>query len=128
MSSKATPVDSEKIMFKRKLCIGACTAGLPLFYMVKNRNNIYKSTQIMREFYLKELVARSVLGFFVGVGVSIYFYGAGPVSKPAEGELKDGKAEVNGRQVDQQSLEYSVAQKKKFLRKGDFLPGKIRDD
>lgn len=96
-------------MFKRRLCIGGCTVGLPLFYVLKNRNNIYRSTKIMREFYLKELVARSVLGFFMGIGVSIYFYGAGPVNKPAEGELKDGKAEVSGKQVDQGSLEYSVA-------------------
>lgn len=35
----------------------------------------------MKEFHLKELVARTALGFFVGVFVSMYFYGAGPVGQ-----------------------------------------------
>lgn len=105
-----TPIDSEEVMLKRKLCIGGFTVGLPLYYVIKNRNNIYRGSKIVREFYLKELFARSVLGFFVGVGASIYFYGVGPVNKQEEGTLgKDGKAQVNGKEVEATSLEFSVA-------------------
>jgi hypothetical protein len=69
---------------------------------------------------------RGVLGFVLGIGLSIYFYG------PEENRKKvlssEGIAEIDGKEVQKSSLEYSVAQKKKFLKRNDFLPGKIRDD
>jgi hypothetical protein len=126
-----TPVQNETLMTKRRLCIGSLTVATPLYYLLKHRNDIFRASKLVREFHLKELVARSVMGFFLGVGVSIYFYGAGPLSKEAaiESELRaEGKAQVDGREVEKTSLEYSVEQKRKFVKKTDFLPGKIRDD
>ncbi len=87
---------------------------------------IYKGSKLVREFYLKELAARSLFGFFIGVAASAYLYGAGPATKQAV--LGKDKAEVDGKEVDKSSLEYSVAQKKKFKHRSDFLPGKIRDE
>ena len=67
-------------MLKRKLCIGAFALGLPLYFVLKNRNAIYKGTKLVREFYVKELVARALMGSLLGVAVSIYIYGVGPVN------------------------------------------------
>ncbi len=71
----ASTQDPTKLAFKRKVCIATSTAALPTYYLIKNRNTIYKGSKIVREFYIKELVARSFLGFFLGVGLSIYLYG-----------------------------------------------------
>ena len=60
---------------KRRLCIGATTLSLPLYYLLKNRNAIYKGSKLLREFYFKELLVRSILGFALGVGLSLYLYG-----------------------------------------------------
>lgn len=87
---------------------------------------IYKGSKLVREFYIKELVARSLFGFVIGIAASAYLYGAGPVTKQAI--IGKDKAEVNGKEVEKASLEYSVAQKKKFKQRSDFLPGKIRDE
>jgi hypothetical protein len=60
---------------------------MPSWYLIKNRNIMYKSTKLVREFHLKEMVARSFLGFFVGVGLSVAFYGLGPFThrdKPSD--------------------------------------------
>ena len=118
-------------MFKRKLSIGACTLAMPLYFIVKNRNTIYKGSKLVREFYIKELIARSFMGFFLGIGVSIFFYGAGPLSKEDainNERRSDGKASINGKEVEKTSLEYSVGQKKKYFSKTDYLPGKIREE
>ena len=112
--------------FKRKLCIGGTTAALPLYYLIKHRNNIYRGSKLQREFYVKEIMIRSVLGFVLGIGLSIYFYGPEENRKKVLGS--EGVAEIDGKEVQKSSLEYSVAQKKKFLKRNDFLPGKIRDD
>lgn len=32
----------------------------------------------MKEFHLKEVMARTFLGFFIGFAVATYFYGVGP--------------------------------------------------
>jgi hypothetical protein len=48
---------------------------LPLYYLVKHRNAIYRGTKLQREFYFKEIFVRGILGFVLGVGLSIYFYG-----------------------------------------------------
>lgn len=121
-----TPQDPQSLLFKRKLCIGFFTAAIPTYFLLKNRNNIYKGSKLVREFYVKELFARSAMGFFLGVAVSAYFYGMGPVSKKAI--LGKDKAEIDGKEVEKSSLEYSIAQKKKFIKNNEFLPGKIRDD
>ena len=126
-----TPVENERLMAKRRMCIGSFTVATPLYYLVKNRNNIFKATKIVREFYFKEVIARTFMGFFLGVGASIYFYGVGALSKEAERENElraEGKASVGGLEVEKTSLEYSIQQKQKFIKKTDFLPGKIRDD
>ena len=121
-----TPEDPQTQLFKRKLCIGFFTAALPSYYLIKNRMTIYKGSKLVREFYVKELFARSAMGFILGVAASAYFYGAGPVSKQAI--MGKDKAEVDGKEVEKTSLEYSIAQKKKFIKNNEFLPGKIRDE
>ncbi len=80
----------------------------------------------MRAFYLKEILVRTVLGFAIGVGVSIYLYG--PEENKSRALQIEGKAEVNGKEVEMTSLEYSVSRKKKFIERNGMLPGKIRDD
>lgn len=54
--------------------------ALPTQYIVSRRNEIYKSSKIMREFYIKEAFMRTFVGAIVGLGASIVFYGVGPVS------------------------------------------------
>ncbi len=51
------------------------TVAFPAYYLLKNRNNIYKGSKIVKEFYLKEVLARTTLGFFVGIVLSVYLYG-----------------------------------------------------
>jgi hypothetical protein len=50
---------------------------------------------------------RGILGFVLGIGLSIYFYG------PEENRKKvlssEGIAEIDGKEVQKSSLEYSVA-------------------
>jgi len=123
----STPQDPQQLLFKRKLVIGGCTLLMPGYYLFKNRNTFYKGSKLVKEFYLKELVARSVMGFFIGVAVSAYFYGAGPSTKKAVLGEED-KIQIDGKEVEKTSLEYAIAQKKRFHKKNDFLPGKIRDD
>ena len=74
-------MSTDRNVVKRKVIITTFTLGFPGYYLMKNRNEIYKGTQILKEFYLKELIARSFLGLVVGFGIATYFYGAGPISK-----------------------------------------------
>ena len=67
----ATPLDSKALEFRRKMCIGTFTFLLPTYYTVRRRNDIFKASKLVREFYLKEILVRTVLGFIVGVGMSI---------------------------------------------------------
>lgn len=102
---------------------------MPTWYLVKNRNVIYKATKIVREFHFKEVFARSILGFFVGGIAAMAMYGPGPFShKLAPKESVKEQREEGVTEEDRQTLEYSVTQKKKYLKKQDFLPGKIRDE
>ena len=103
----STPQDPSQLLVKRKLCIGFFTALLPSYYLIKNRMTIYKGSKLVREFYIKELVARSLFGFVIGIAASAYLYGAGPVTKQAI--MGKHKAEVDGKEVEKSSLEYSVA-------------------
>lgn len=81
MAGKLTQqTDSTAVIQKRRYCVTALTMGMPAWYLIKNRNVIYKSNKLMREFHYKEVFARSILGFFVGVGASVAFYGLGPFS------------------------------------------------
>jgi hypothetical protein len=108
-------------MKRRKATIISCTIAFPTYYLLKHRSTIYKSTQLMKEFYLKELLARSALGFAVGVGLSIYLFGIGPTGKNTNVDEK-------GEDIDKTSLEYSIQEKKGFQRRNYYLPGKIRDN
>jgi hypothetical protein len=53
----ATPIDPQKLQLKRKVCISTFTIGLPAYYLIKNRNNIYKASKLVREFYFKDIIA-----------------------------------------------------------------------
>ena len=108
---------NENTRIKRKLTISTFTLGFPLYYIIKNRNEIYWGTRLMKEFYIKELVARSCFGFFIGFSLATYFYGAGPKTKEEEKEMY----------ADKESLEYSTEKKKRFQSHYDYLPGKIRE-
>lgn len=66
---------------KRKFIISSFTVGLPLFHLIKNRNTIYRASNLMKEFYLKEFLARSVFGFFLGFTIATYLYGFGSSAK-----------------------------------------------
>jgi hypothetical protein len=99
---------------------------MPTYFLFKNRMTIYKGSKLVREFYIKELFARTAMGFLLGVVVSTYFYGAGPATKKAI--MGKDRVEIDGKEYEKSSLEFSVAQKKKFLKNNEFLPGKIRDD
>ena len=66
---------------KRKMCRIAFTIGLPGYYFFRNRAAIVKGQQIMREFYIKDIIARSCLGYCLGFAVSLYFYGYGPLKE-----------------------------------------------
>ncbi|TNV83595.1 hypothetical protein FGO68_gene5867 [Halteria grandinella] len=102
---------------------------MPSWYLFKHRNTIYKSTKLMREFHFKEVAARSILGFFVGIGVSVALYGLGPYTVRDTSSMSAGEQRESGKtEEDRKTLEYSVMQKKKYIKKHDFLPGKIRDD
>ena len=63
--------------FKRKFIITSFTVGLPLFHLVRNRNEIYKASKLMREYHIKEVIARGCMGFFFGTMIALYFYGFG---------------------------------------------------
>ena len=67
---------------------------------------MYHGTKIMREFYLKDAVARGFIGFVIGIGVATYLYGGKSV-RPKKEEEK----------VDDTSLEYSKEVKMKYYRK-----------
>ena len=69
---------SDNTRIKRQFIISSCTIGVPLIHIIRNRNEIYRSTRIMKEFHLKEVMARTFLGFFIGFAVATYFYGVGP--------------------------------------------------
>ena len=71
----------------------------------------------MREFYIKETLMRFVLGFVSGAIVSMGVYGPGPVK-----ELEDTSG------VDETSIEYSVEERKKYYKRNEYLPGRIRND
>ncbi len=122
----STPQDPHSSLLKRKLCIGFFTTAMPTYFLFKNRMTIYKGSKLVREFYIKELFARTAMGFLLGVVVSTYFYGAGPATKKAI--MGKDRVEIDGKEYEKSSLEFSVAQKKKFLKNNEFLPGKIRDD
>lgn len=47
----------------------------PAYYIVKNRNTIYRATEINRIFFIKEALMRSFLGVFLGFGISLAYYG-----------------------------------------------------
>jgi hypothetical protein len=90
----ATPIDPQKLQLKRKLCISTFTIGLPAYYLIKNRNNIYKASKLVREFYFKDIIARSFFGFIIGVGASIYLYGPDPDIKTNRDKDKEGRAVI----------------------------------
>ena len=82
----------------------------------------------MREFYYKDIIARSFFGFIIGVGASIYLYGPDPDIKTSRNNDKEGRAVIQGKEIEKSSLEYSVLIKRQYHKKNDFLPGKIRDE
>lgn len=98
---------------KRKAIVTTSTLGFPTYYLLKNRNQIYRSSSLLKEFHVKELVARSFFGLVTGFVVGVYFFGFSEKQEEHE---------------DKHSLEYSSQRKKGFYRKTDFLPGKIRSD
>ena len=98
---------------KRKMIVTSTMIGFPMYYMLKHRNDIYRGSKIVKEFYIKEIVARSFIGLIFGFVVGIYFYG-----------FSETPAETS----DKESLEYSAKEKKKFQRRVDYLPDKIRNE
>ena len=56
------------------------TYGLPIYYVVKNRNNIYRSNYTMKFYYAKEVFARIFFGLVIGYASAMMIYGLGPVN------------------------------------------------
>ncbi len=60
---------------KRKRLMTSFALLLPAYYIIKNRNIIYRATEVNRIFFLKETLMRSFLGACVGFGISLMYYG-----------------------------------------------------
>lgn len=111
---------SGNVDLKRKAVMYSGAMLPSLYYVLKNRNIIYRSSELLRFFHLKEILMRSFLGFMFGFGLSIYLYGG-------EKSVKDPtEYDEDGEEIDKTSLQYSIGKKKDF-NKSKFLPGKIRD-
>jgi hypothetical protein len=69
-----TTITTDKNASKRKTIVTFSTITFPLYYLYKNRYQIYRGSSLIKEFYLKELIARSFFGLVFGFAIGAYFY------------------------------------------------------
>ncbi|CDW88669.1 dhhc zinc finger domain containing protein [Stylonychia lemnae] len=106
--------------FRRNLLQISITALIPLQYIYTRRNEIRKSHESLKFYYIKETSVRVFLGLMIGWGAAAFVYGLRP------DVVDQQKLSKKGDELDDTSLEYSVNVKKNLQQKS-YLPGRIKD-